>query len=92
MNKTERQTLMRSRFADRHGLTLTQVSKLCGLAHARHSAEEKAISYDVPGLEEASDRATERFEKAAAALGFETDWNGLWPTLRKDGQDIHLPE
>lgn len=92
MNATERRTLTRQRFADRHGLSYDDVAKLSRLTHRAHSAGERYCSIDRPGLEEAHDRAQDAFERAATVLGFITSWPSLWPLLHKDSQDVHLPE
>ena len=37
------------------------------------------------------DNATAAFEKAAAEMGYRVEWPGLWPTLYRDGSEVHLP-
>lgn len=41
---------------------------------------------------EQSERWGDEFERAAAAMGYTTDWPGLWPVLRRHGRDVYLPE
>lgn len=32
------------------------------------------------------------FERYAKKLGLEVLWPGMWPVLKKNGKEIHLPE
>lgn len=73
-------------FAKLWDLEPEQLARLCQLAHRAFSAAERECN----GTGQA-DTARARFEHEATAAGFATQWNGLAPTLRKNGADVFLP-
>jgi len=75
-----------ARFATEHDVTPHGLAELLTLAARAFSAGERECNTDKP-----ADPARERFEKAAAALGFGVEWNGLAPTLMRDGRSVYLP-
>ena len=93
-------TTCNQRFADIHGLKIGQVKYLKGLIskYARcwvdwNNNAGRATPIRAQQLKNMERRAWENADAYAKKLGFEPDWGvGLWPTLRKDGTDYHLPD
>ena len=67
------------------------VARLLVLAYAAKRAGERNCNEGTDATHKAELRAADRFEKAAAELGYIVDWPGLWPVLQRHGQDEHLP-
>lgn len=77
-------------FLKQTGLSRADALQLIALAHRAFRWGEKATGSKWAGRLEAE--ATTAFNEAAHRLGFDVVWPGLWPLLRRDGHDYHLPE
>ncbi len=77
-------------WCDREKVSPGDAADLLSLAKKAHAAGVRACNE--PGHSEREKKAGERFEAKAAELGYTVDWPGLWPVLRKNGQDVFLPE
>lgn len=83
-----------ARWCARHGVEPFDAAELVALAQkAKRAGENHCNLGDRNGgkYERANDRAQERFEEKAKAMGFGVQWPGLWPTLQRDGQNVYLP-
>lgn len=77
-------------FADRHKITPSQVKRLVAMADI---AAEAQTDWHNGGPESIMKLHCGKFEEYANRLGFTVDWNpGLYPLLKKDGVEEHLPE
>ena len=72
------------------GTPLHQVIRLLRLCEAAEQAQTDWHNGD--GSEQSAESTCVAFEAAAAKLGFECDWPGLFPILVRDGQQFHLPD
>lgn len=86
MTKTMHAHIAFAKFAALHKIDPTDLAHLITYAKRAFKAGERECNEGV-----SADKHREMFEAKAAALGFGTEWNGLGPTLKKDGQDIYLP-
>lgn len=76
-----------ARFAAEHKIDPTDLARLITLARRASNANVQECNTG-----KSADNACKRFEEAAIGYGFErVEWNGLGPTLRKNGRDIYLP-
>lgn len=83
-----------ARWCNNHNVEALDAAELLTLAQrAKRAGENYCNEGDRQGgkYERANDLAQERFEEKAKSLGFEVRWPGLWPMLRKDGQDVYMP-
>ncbi len=78
-------------FAIEQGLLPYDLAELILLARRAFKAGEKNCNEGSETSSLAEDRSGKAFIEKAASLGFGTMWPGLWPTLLKDGKQIHLP-
>ena len=58
---------------------------------ANHAANAQVRCHNGDGTEDAADRAIISFERKAHAMGYGVFWPGLYPVLKKDDQEIHMP-
>lgn len=72
-----------AKFAIEHKIEPSDLAKMIVLSDKRARAYERNRN-DEDYLEE--------FELLALKNGFKTEWNGLYPTLNKNGYQYHLPE
>ena len=85
-------TVLRMRFAELHGITETQLLRLLRTADYVY---KYGVKYSNGGDDylPAYEFAQSRFLANIKECGFDDyEMNGLYPTLRKNGQDIWLPE
>ncbi len=78
-------------FAIEQGLLPYDLAELILLARRAFSAGERAASVDDEVASRREDKTGEAFAEKAQSLGYTVIWPGLWPTLVKDGKQIHLP-
>jgi len=79
-------------FANRDGVKPQDLGILVTLAHRAFSAGEKACNSGDTATVTRRDKACRQFENKAAELGYQVEWPGLRPVLRKNGSDVSLPE
>jgi hypothetical protein len=72
----------------------TAVARLLVLAKRYRTALERSTwdSSTSSRYIEQSEKWARAFEEAAKDLGYETDQSTIWPTLRRNGCDVHLPD
>ena len=80
-----------ARFCAEYAVEPADLAELIVLARRAKTAAERAHNIDSEDVRTADDRASERFADKAAALGFQSDFPGLWPCLRRDGNFIEIP-
>lgn len=79
-------------FAREHKLKPFDLAILCDLADKRFKLESKICGFpEYQKYKPKEERLRKDFEELAAKAGFETEWNGLSPTLLKGGQSYYLP-
>lgn len=86
MSKTLNACVRFANFSQFHGINTADLADLIGLAHRAYSAGEREANTNA-----SAERARDRFERKAKALGYGVCWYGLWPTLRRNERDIELP-
>lgn len=91
MNKTLRFAIALHRFAQNNGLDIVDAATIVKLAGRVFRAGERHCNEGTEASGRAYDRVSEDFREAASGFGFEADISGLWPSLRRDGQDIYIP-
>jgi hypothetical protein len=78
-------------FAAEHGMSGRDVVELVTLAERAFSAGVRDCNEGSDASDRASEKAGSAFNEAAREAGFDVEWPGLWPTLRKAGEWVHLP-
>jgi len=64
---------------------------LSPLARIAAKAQERACNIDNDAIQDAADKAVERFEEAARDEGYEgVRWPGLYPQVKEDGRWIDI--
>ncbi len=81
-----------ARWCNREKIDPLAAAELIHLAERAFKAGETACNSHDPNASKREQKAGEKFEKAATALGFSVSWPGLYPTLSRGGYDVYLPE
>lgn len=84
LNKSLADAVAFARFCREHQCDPAQLAQLIAQVQRSKSAYERNNF-------EAHEKHRDEAEKLAFELGFEADWPGLYPILRKDGRDYFLP-
>ena len=85
-------TRFERRWGELNGLSATNVDFLLSKADDAASKQTRYHNFVCKFTEVEADKAINEFERYAVSLGFEVYWPGLYPILKKNGYDIHLPE
>lgn len=73
-------------FATAQELDPRDLAKLLDMAHKAFSSGVREANTGT-----SANPARDRFEAAALALGYKTEWPGLWPQLRNGTGPVDLP-
>ncbi len=92
MNKKLDQAVSFALWCQREAVAPRDAAELLALAKKAKTAGERHCNAGTQATEDAEVSAATKFARRARELGYETDWPGLWPVLRKDGRDVYLPE
>lgn len=76
-----------ARWVQEQRVNYLDLAELLQLARAAFKAGERECNTG-----RSADKQREAFEAKAGEMGFGVQWPGLWPTLKRDGRDIYLPE
>lgn len=92
---TEQQIEVRylATWCQEHGVSVFDAEAMVVLAERAAKDQERTThsSKEFETNNRIAEKSQEAFEKFASDCGFTTDWNGLYPTLVKDGRQIYLP-
>lgn len=91
MTATTRDQIAFARFCIEHNVSPADAAELGRLANRAFKAGERHCNDGTEKSHKLELSRAAEFKAAAAKLGFETEWYGLWPTLRKDGRDVGIP-
>lgn len=91
LNKTLQACVAFATFANEHKMRPADLAELINLASARKAAEEMTSSAVTQVWRTREEGLRRIFEDKAQAAGFTVEWNGLFPTLIKDGRQYYLP-
>lgn len=92
LNKTNQEKVTFADFCKLHDLNAFNVGKLCQLVqrraknvvyNAKVHSQEKAESKD--------ERLAEKIQSLGKDMGLEISFSGSYPTVTKNGRQIHLP-
>lgn len=86
LNKQLQFAVSFAKFAKNYSIEPLNLGELIALANAAHSAG----TTEANGGKRA-DTARRAFEECATREGFTVSWDGLYPSLEKDGSAIFLP-
>lgn len=89
MTKKYQRLINFANFANNWHIEPIQLAELIKLSHAASNAGVRECNQEnAPSAY----KARRRVERAADALGFVTDWPGLFPSFAYKGKTVHLPD